>query len=121
MRALQKICSLRSDTLRIGLRVRQRFAMDSDEGMEVVRDENSIECEVCYNNYNETTRRPKSLPCGHTFCCLCLTTDFVNGRRKCPTCRKPHRARSILNLPVNVALETVIRNLKESKKKSSRF
>ena len=38
-------------------------------------------------------------------------------KRKCPTCRKPHKARIVLNLPINVALEKVIRNREKNKKR----
>ena len=76
-----------------------------------------MECEVCYNYYDETDRRPNTLPCGHTFCRQCLAREIVNGKRKCPTCRKPHKARTVLNLPINVALEKVIRNREKNKKR----
>ena len=30
------------------------------------------ECCVCLNEYNDVLYKPKSLPCGHTFCVKCV-------------------------------------------------
>jgi len=44
----------------------------------------SLTCNICVNRYNNKSRTPKILPCGHTFCNSC--TSSFSG--KCPTCRK---------------------------------
>lgn len=42
-----------------------------------------LECQVCFERYDADSRRPKIIPCGHTFClsCLCASDN------KCPNCR----------------------------------
>jgi hypothetical protein len=55
-----------------------------------------LECEICFFEYNETLRRPLSLPCGHTFCKSC-----VQSLRNllCPEDRTPFK--DIDKLPTN--------------------
>jgi hypothetical protein len=31
-----------------------------------------VTCGVCFNEYHEETKKPKSLPCSHTICLSCL-------------------------------------------------
>ncbi|CAL4183174.1 unnamed protein product, partial [Meganyctiphanes norvegica] len=69
-----------------------------------------IECEICCNYFDETERRPKNLPCGHTFCLACMETSFANGNKLCHLCRTPHKAETIDNLPFNFRLEELIRS-----------
>ncbi|XP_034236633.1 E3 ubiquitin-protein ligase TRIM32-like [Thrips palmi] len=40
-----------------------------------------MECQVCLQNFDSTERRPKVLPCGHSFCLRCLQGLHV---KKCP-------------------------------------
>ncbi|XP_034236237.1 uncharacterized protein LOC117642301 isoform X2 [Thrips palmi] len=40
-----------------------------------------MECQVCIQRYDATIRRPKILPCGHTFCLKCIEELHT---RKCP-------------------------------------
>ncbi len=50
-----------------------------------ISNENDFKCEICMESFNTTNRRPNSLvPCGHTFCIICL--EHI-GNSKCPTCR----------------------------------
>ena len=35
------------------------------------------------------------LICGHTYCSKCLTKENTEGKTTCPTCRKPHNAKSV--------------------------
>eukprot|EP00736_Rhodelphis_marinus_P000959 Rmarinus@m.8467 len=47
-------------------------------------------CRVCCENFNSDSRLPSILPCGHTFCTLCLQRLIVlcsGGAVCCPTCR----------------------------------
>ena len=53
-----------------------------------------LECPVCF----EKMCLPKQLPCGHTFCIVCLNKIAEEKQRNqinCPNCRKTH------NLPKN--------------------
>lgn len=43
-----------------------------------------MQCTVCYEPYNIRERRPKIVPCGHTFCLQCLKS-FRSS--ECPSCR----------------------------------
>ncbi|CAL4102211.1 unnamed protein product [Meganyctiphanes norvegica] len=66
-----------------------------------------LECSVCYLRYTGD-RRPRVLPCGHTFCTDCLNTTIEGRSRKCPGCREYHRALQVEQLPINFNLETLI-------------
>ncbi|XP_033126671.1 E3 ubiquitin-protein ligase TRIM33-like [Anneissia japonica] len=46
----------------------------------------ALECPLCMERYTD----PKSLPCIHSFCLLCLekSTKECNGILSCPTCRE---------------------------------
>ncbi|XP_033113688.1 tripartite motif-containing protein 3-like [Anneissia japonica] len=47
-----------------------------------------VECSICYENYNETNRLPKLLPCGHTICLSCVQQiSEESGRVVCASCR----------------------------------
>lgn len=47
-----------------------------------------MQCSVCYEPFDIRERRPKIVPCGHTFCLQCLTLFQTN---ECPTCRTEFR------------------------------
>jgi hypothetical protein len=49
-----------------------------------VLEEQDLECGVCFNLLVE----PICIPCGHTFCRLCLEQAFA-VKRTCPFCRSP--------------------------------
>jgi len=46
-----------------------------------------MECPTCLELYNDDTKRPRNLQCGHTFCEECLTRLIQETRLACPTCR----------------------------------
>ncbi|XP_069159705.1 uncharacterized protein [Procambarus clarkii] len=77
------------------------------------------ECTVCYENYEEATRRPRTLPCGHTFCSDCIENAIENDRLPCPNCRAPHRALSALQFPISYCVEALIRKLKDTQRMSA--
>ena len=43
--------------------------LDQDE------DEECLHCSVCFHKYDDNLKRPKSLPCSHTFCLTCLQVN----------------------------------------------
>jgi hypothetical protein len=48
-----------------------------------------LECPICYENLEN----PRFLPCFHKFCIECvlkLEQESLNGKIKCPLCRKEH-------------------------------
>nr|XP_045607518.1 tripartite motif-containing protein 5-like isoform X2 [Procambarus clarkii] len=69
------------------------------------------ECTVCCDNYDEALRRPRTLPCGHTFCSQCIETTFKNNELVCPSCRTEHIVASTSRFPVNYGMEAFIRKL----------
>ena len=48
-----------------------------------------MECNNCYEFYNNTVHLPLNLECGHTFCKNCITNIIKNCTKlECPICRK---------------------------------
>ncbi len=45
-----------------------------------------MDCTLCYDQFNQTERQPMILPCGHSFCKLCI--DIVEQKNgvgmECP-------------------------------------
>ncbi|XP_042222281.1 uncharacterized protein LOC121866577 isoform X1 [Homarus americanus] len=76
------------------------------------KDDNPEECNVCVTNYDRGKRRPRTLPCGHTFCSLCLADMIKKSHLSCPSCRVEHKAKSPTQFPISYAMEAVIRKLK---------
>nr|XP_045610764.1 E3 ubiquitin-protein ligase RNF168-like [Procambarus clarkii] len=70
------------------------------------------ECSVCFNDYDENRLRPRTLPCGHTFCCQCIDNAIKNGKLTCPSCRAEHAATASTQFPINYAVEAFVRKLK---------
>ncbi|CAL4256347.1 unnamed protein product, partial [Meganyctiphanes norvegica] len=66
-----------------------------------------IECGICLEKYT-TTRRPRTLPCGHNFCGYCLQNCIEQGNSNCSICRKTHTATTVDDIPINTEFETVI-------------
>lgn len=52
-----------------------------------------LECEICFVRFDYNVHRPRSLPCGHSLCSLCITDTFKanedsgNDCLLCPFCR----------------------------------
>ncbi|XP_069180692.1 uncharacterized protein [Procambarus clarkii] len=75
-------------------------------------DNNPEECSVCFNNYDDTLLRPRTLPCGHTFCSQCIDNAIKNGQLNCPSCRAQHTATAATQFPISYGMEAFIRKLK---------
>ena len=75
-----------------------------------------LECGVCYTKYNENDRKPKSLPCGHTFCNICVEKMYKSGEGiRCPLDQKRFRVEDISKIPINYAfLEMIQDEIKEN-------
>ena len=61
----------------------------------------TIECVICTEDFNNTTRQPKVLPCGHSFCGSCLKSCITRGMLMCCVCRAPFHRGAKLFYPVN--------------------
>lgn len=70
-----------------------------------------MDCKVCFESFNEGDRRPRNLPCGHTFCTGCINNVLKFGNVNCPTCRMDHPATQPTQFPVNFGMEELIANI----------
>ncbi|CAL4144112.1 unnamed protein product, partial [Meganyctiphanes norvegica] len=77
-------------------------------GYRCITQMDDLECQICFNIFNSETRRPRTLICGHIFCQICLTREIANGKSTCATCRRPHNAQRIEDLPVCILVERLI-------------
>lgn len=59
-----------------------------------------MDCDICFEDYNQGERSPKIMPCGHTVCLQCL---LQVGKRECPTCRTVYSV-DAGSLTTNIAL-----------------
>lgn len=59
-------------------------------------------CSVCLKVYQQGTRDPLVLPCGHTFCRVCITAvhSTSGGNVICPTCRRDSGVVDVSKLPI---------------------
>nr|XP_045610524.1 tripartite motif-containing protein 59-like [Procambarus clarkii] len=75
-------------------------------------DNNPEECSLCFNNYEDNLLRPRTLPCGHTFCSQCIDNAIKNGQLTCPRCHAQHAATAATQFSINYGMEALIRKLK---------
>ena len=47
------------------------------------------ECSICFEHYNDQSKCPRLLSCGHSFCSSCLERLLHCNTIDCPTCRNP--------------------------------
>ncbi|KAK7082295.1 hypothetical protein SK128_024127 [Halocaridina rubra] len=73
-----------------------------------------LTCAVCNEVYSSREYKPLILPCGHTYCSLCLQRVQANGELVCPTCRKSHRNTLVEDLPLNYSLLSISENVPQS-------
>ncbi|KAK7040237.1 hypothetical protein SK128_020098, partial [Halocaridina rubra] len=76
------------------------------------------DCNICLELYDENIR-PRSLPCGHSYCVDCIGKLIKRNLLECPTCKKSHRASSPLDFPINFGMEAVISNLRYVRKQKA--
>ena len=50
-----------------------------------------LECPVCTETYSPQEHVPKMLPCGHTFCNICLENVASDRQIECPKCKANHK------------------------------
>ncbi|KAG0717609.1 E3 ubiquitin-protein ligase TRIM32 [Chionoecetes opilio] len=64
--------------------------------------EEAVTCIVCLKVYQQGTRDPLVLPCGHTFCRVCISAvqSTSRGSLICPTCRRDAGTLDISQLPI---------------------
>ena len=47
------------------------------------------QCPICFEHYNDQSKCPRLLSCGHSFCSSCLERLLHGNTIDCPTCRNP--------------------------------
>lgn len=67
--------------------------------------EAAVTCAVCLKVYQQGTRDPLVLPCGHTFCRECLAAVHNISRGiLCPNCRRNANISDVSKLPICYSL-----------------
>jgi len=56
-----------------------------------------MQCQVCFNNYDDNAKAPLIYACGHTYCLTCVEGYHRNGCYKCPTCRQTQNTTPVKN------------------------
>lgn len=77
-------------------------------------EDNAEDCPVCLTTFDDTIRRPRTLPCGHTFCTLCINGLKTQGQVTCPTCRLAHVVPKAGQFPVSYITETFMKKLRDT-------
>ena len=62
-----------------------------------------MSCLICYETFHSDSRKPRILPCGHSFCEDCLTKNNDNFRT-CSYCRKNTNLRHFSSCPINYGI-----------------
>ncbi|XP_063599739.1 uncharacterized protein LOC134776041 isoform X1 [Penaeus indicus] len=73
-----------------------------------------MECKVCLDAYNDCEKRPRNLPCGHSFCSSCIEDLIRQGMLTCPNCRARHTCSDVTNFPFAYELEELINKMRMS-------
>lgn len=77
---------------------------------------NPAECRICFTTFSkDENHRPRTFPCGHTFCSSCITgllRQGTIGRLTCPTCRAKHVAPNAAQFPISYDMEALIQQMK---------
>lgn len=78
-----------------------------------------MECSVCYYTFDGHEHRPRTLPCGHTFCTACIkgVVDRISSTARCPSCRAFSLATSAEEFPVSYIAEALMTQLEKVKLK----
>lgn len=71
-------------------------------------DLDQLNCSICL----ELLKDPATIPCGHSFCIVCITHCWDTGDSKCPHCRHIFTPRPVLGK--NYILAEMVERLKES-------
>lgn len=73
-------------------------------------------CKTCNDDFDDSSRRPRVLPCGHTCCSHCINACIKNGSLNCPGCKKVHKVKLAEDLPPNIYLEEILAKTLEQNK-----
>ncbi|KAK4311233.1 hypothetical protein Pmani_017248 [Petrolisthes manimaculis] len=82
---------------------------------------NPAECGICFTLFDDIERRPRTLPCGHTFCTSCLIVLLETKNLTCPSCRVKHRTTTINKIPICYIVEEMIRHQQQMLRKQKQM
>ncbi|XP_050703707.1 tripartite motif-containing protein 65-like [Eriocheir sinensis] len=77
--------------------------------------DNPEECPVCLTGFDDLVQRPRTLPCGHTVCTLCIDKLKEQGRVTCPECRGSHAVPEGGQFPISYTIEAFVRRMRDVK------
>lgn len=78
-----------------------------------------MECPSCFDVYDEDVHIPRNLPCGHTYCELCLKKYLaMNARLECFSCRTKAEVKTVSQLSKNFIAAELASKQKELQKKA---
>ncbi|XP_045113945.1 E3 ubiquitin-protein ligase TRIM56-like isoform X2 [Portunus trituberculatus] len=76
-------------------------------------DDNVEDCPVCLITFDDTLRRPRTLPCGHTHCTPCINElEEEQEVITCPTCRTSHALPETGQFPISYITEAFIKKMR---------
>jgi len=70
-----------------------------------------LKCGICYEQYDSSERRPRTLPCHHFFCTSCIGNNIQASFHQCPSCRHRIEIISVSTLPANTLMEDLLHSL----------
>ena len=68
----------------------------------------ALECQVCNEQYDDSSHYPCVLACGHSFCMNCIQELIKAGHIRCPFDNRIHNYERVSDIPKNFALMDVI-------------
>jgi hypothetical protein len=78
---------------------------------------NYMDCPLCCDSFDQATKIPRILPCGHTFCELCICAiskqSLSDISVECPHCRCITSIKSTADLPKNYFLADMMESQKK--------
>lgn len=74
--------------------------------------DNPQECNICFTAFDDSEHRPRTLPCGHTYCSPCIGGLIEDGLLCCPSCRAHHPGNQVSQFPISYTIEAFIKKIK---------
>ena len=66
-----------------------------------------LKCSICFDWFGSSSREPRILCCGHTFCVECLSYTLSHQPASCATCRHQIYSLNVNQLSVNYIVKTL--------------
>ncbi|KAG0728339.1 hypothetical protein GWK47_032685 [Chionoecetes opilio] len=79
------------------------------------REDDVQDCPMCMTVFDEIVQqRPRTLPCGHTFCTPCVNGLNVQGLVTCHNCHVVHAVPEVGHFPISFTIENLIRRMRRT-------